>query len=69
MDFNKILGQLGVLVLGVQNYMVGDNFANVNGGHCCTFGEISDETLQLGIIGGFLVLILMGVIAPVSTLW
>ena len=29
-DLGKLLGQL--------NFMVGDNFANANGGHCYTFG-------------------------------
>ena len=58
MDSAKIFGQLGVGVAGsgirVHNYMVGDNFAHADGGHCCTFGDISDGSLQVDTIGGFL---------------
>ena len=40
---------VGVAGLGikVQNFMAGDNFAHANGGHCYTFGDISDRVLQV----------------------
>ena len=46
--------------------MVGDNLAHANGGHCYTFGDILYRVLLVGILGGFL-LILMGVITDRQT--
>ena len=47
----NILGHLGVWVAGggvrVQIYMVGDIFAQANGGHCWTLGGIHIEVYKL----------------------
>ena len=48
--------------------MVRDNFVHANRGHCCTCGDISDGSLQVCIIGGFLAHV-DGIFAPVSTIW
>ena len=33
--------------------MVGDNLVHANVGHYCTFGDISDGSIQVDIIWGF----------------
>ena len=56
-DLGRIFVQLGVEAAGsgirVQNYMFRVNFAHANGGHCCTFGNILDGSLQISITGDF----------------